>query len=245
MNEETLTFYYYGDGLTDGERREVEAALASDSAVAAQYRRLCQELDGFGSVETEPAPRHLVERWHDSITRAAAKDEVATQPSRSFHLGSFFWGSAVAASLALVVAIGFYMSGDEIGDIDPGNTVVDVPETTRADPSAALSRGLLVHFQESREQLVGLSPDANGERSELIQKIVQQNRLFQRAAASGDSQDLARVLRAFEPVLLRLADENVTPEDAAALQAQLAFELNIVLTKLSRNLSNKSDSIDI
>ena len=102
-----------------------------------------------------------------------------------------------------------------------------------------------MHFEESRNQLVGLSPDANGDRSLLIMGIIQQNRLFELAATRSDSQDLARVLRAFEPILLRLAADDISPEDAAALQSQLAFELNIVLTKLSRNLSKETDSIDI
>ena len=76
----------------------------------------------------------------------------------------------------------------------------------------------------------------------LALQIIEQNRLFERAADQNNSQSLARVFRAFEPVLLQLAAEDISPEDAAALQAQLIFELNVMLTKLSRDVSNETDT---
>jgi hypothetical protein len=48
------------------------------------------------------------------------------------------------------------------------------------------------------------------------------------------------VLRAFEPILLRLAATDIAPEDAEALRAQLAFELKIMLTKLERGSSKET-----
>ena len=67
-------------------------------------------------------------------------------------------------------------------------------------------------------------------------------RLFEQAAVNNDAQDLARVLRAFEPILLQLAADDVTPEKAEYLRAQLAFELNVMLTKLSHASSNKEQT---
>jgi DNA-binding FadR family transcriptional regulator len=67
--------------------------------------------------------------------------------------------------------------------------------------------------------------------------------MFERAAEQNDSKDLARVLRAFEPILMRLAADDIAAEDAEALQAQLAFELNVMLTKLGRNVSEDTDTI--
>ena len=74
----------------------------------------------------------------------------------------------------------------------------------------------------------------------LILHIVDQNRLFEQAAVNNDSQDLARVLRAFEPILLQLAADDVTPQRAEYLRAQLAFELNVMLTKLARDASDQT-----
>ena len=50
------------------------------------------------------------------------------------------------------------------------------------------------------------------------------------------------MLRAFEPILLRLAADDIAPEDAEALRAQLAFELNVMLTKLSRKPSKETQT---
>ena len=73
-------------------------------------------------------------------------------------------------------------------------------------------------------------------------QIINQNRLYQRAAEQNEADDLARVLRAFEPVLVRLAAEDLSDTDAEALRAKLAFELNVMLTKLSRDTSNETDT---
>ena len=67
--------------------------------------------------------------------------------------------------------------------------------------------------------------------------------LRSRAAEEHNSNDLARVLRAFEPILLRLAADDISEREAEALQAQLAFELNVMLTKLGRNLSEETGPI--
>lgn len=244
MNDDTLTLYYYDDGLTAAERLEVESALKSDPSLAERYRKLCMQLDGLKEFESESAPSHLVARWHDVIDRVAEREAfTVVKPGNSFHFGSFFWGTAVAAALALGIAIGIFMSGNGVDISVPGNNYV--VETPGEEAPMAFSRGLLVHFQESRDRLTGLDADANGKRGQLIMNIIQQNRLFERMAEQNESPDLARVLRAFEPILTRLAADDISPEDAAKLQAQLSFELNIVLTKLARQVSDNTDSIDI
>ena len=73
-------------------------------------------------------------------------------------------------------------------------------------------------------------------------QIINQNRLFERAAEQNNAADLARVLRAFEPILVQLAKEDLSDAEAQALRAKLAFELNVMLTKLSRDASNETDT---
>ena len=70
-------------------------------------------------------------------------------------------------------------------------------------------------------------------------RLIEQNRLFETAADHNNAPQLARVLRAFEPILLRLAATDTAPEDAAALRAQLSFELNVMLTKLAKESSDE------
>ena len=85
--------------------------------------------------------------------------------------------------------------------------------------------------------------ESEDDRLLLVAQIVEQNRLFERAAVQNNSHKVARVLRAFEPILLRLASDDLAPEDAEALRAQLSFELQIVLTKLAQDTSKEPQSI--
>jgi hypothetical protein len=239
MNDETLTLYYY-DELSHAEQREVEAALAADAELAERYRVLREELDGLMTSEAPAAPTHLVHQWHDVIDKAAERERVASVPlARPFFFGSFSWGAVAVVALALGIAIGIQLSGN-----DPVIDAGPVPVVTTTEPTGAFSRGLLVHFRDSREQLAGINPDMNGERQLLIQSIIDQNRLFEQLAEQNDAGDLARVLRAFEPVLVRLAADDVSPDEAARLQAQLSFELGVVLTKLNQHVSKGTEDTD-
>jgi len=213
INEETLTLYYYDDGLSAGERRAVAIALGDDAELAARYAALCRQLEQWREPDATKAPSHVVQRWHDSIDRAARAERVEPKKSGGpVHFMSFFWGAAITAALAIGVGIGVYFSAD--GSFDP--------------PVDDLRVSAL---------------DAGADRSLLVMQIIEQNRLFERTATMNNSPELARVLRAFEPILMRLASEDISPEDAAALRAQLAFELNVVLTKLARDTSYEAQTI--
>ena len=180
-------------------------------------------------------PSATVQRWHDALDAAAAEERANRRPQRTtVHPSSFFLGLAIAATLALGIAIGVFIGGDETVSYEPVGTVA----TSGNVLPDALSRGLQVHFRDSRAQIVNLS-DAD-DRTTLVLRIIEQNRMFENAATISDAPKLARVLRAFEPILLQLAADNLAPADAQALQAQLAFELNVMLTKLSAESSNDS-----
>ena len=104
-------------------------------------------------------------------------------------------------------------------------------------------RGLQVHLRESEQGLSATPFSATADRTLLITDIIEQNRRYEKVAQQNDSHGLARVLRAFDLVLVQLAAEDITPEEAEALQAKLLFELNVVLTKLSRDTSDEALSI--
>jgi anti-sigma-K factor RskA len=240
VTEDTLTLYYFNDGLTAAERSDVEAALGANAALAEEYRALCKELDDFADLPVPETPVNLAPRLHAALDEAAEQPRVSPVRDRpAFHFRSFVWGTAFAAALAVGIAIGFLIAPGTSPPVSP-----PVTATQTEDGSTSLSRGLLVHFRDSRDALSALDLSTNGERDQLIMNIVQQNRLFERMATQTDSQDLARVLRALEPILIKLASEDITPEEATRLQSQLAFELNVVLTKLSRQVSDNADAID-
>ena len=193
------------------------------------------ELIAAHRADLHSPPPATVQRWHDALDAAAADEQVVARPQRStLHPTSFFMGMAIAATLALGIAIGFFMG--DAGDKAAAPIQMANVNTPAGGVPVALSRGLQVHFRDSREQLMRL-PDAE-DRTMLVLRIIEQNRMFENAAANSDAPKLARVLRAFEPILLQLAANDLAPADAEALRAQLAFELNVMLTKLSAESSD-------
>lgn len=239
MNDDTLILYYYEDGLTEAERLEVRAALERDAALRGRYERLCKDLSGVAA-QAVPVPAAVEARWHASVERAAKRGRPrAGARTRAFHLPSFAWGAAVAAALVLGLAIGLYVSGERATEPPPG--VADAGNGPA--PAVAFARGFKVHLRESRRELANLPAAASRDREMLVRHMIEQNRLFERAASRNGADELARVLRAFEPILERLAAEDVTEAEAAALEAKLAFELNVMLTKLTRQVSEETGPI--
>jgi len=244
MHDEQLILYYYDDGLSDREKQQIEAALKDDASLAARYERLKSRLSDFTEAEVPPAPTHAVNRWHDSIDRAARMESNRlSKPGTPFSFMSFFWGAAVTAALAIGIGIGFYFSADSTVTPVLNNTVADTVTYPDASIPAAFTRSLQVHLRDSQREIARLPMDSDVDRALLMMGIIEQNRLFERAAEQKNSPNFARVLRAFEPILVRLAAEDISPEDVEALRAQLAFELNVMLTKLARETSEEPHSI--
>ena len=239
MNDETLILYYYKDGLTRREREEVASRLATDMETAERYRALCTDLQNVDLTVTAAPSSDMLHRWHDAVDRAA--DRVPAQSrNRGFHFGSFFWGAVVTAALAVGIGIGIFVSGD--GELQ------EIPEQQFAairSPSdnGAFLRGLQVHLREAGQELTSLPDTSAADRTSLIVRIIGQNRLFERSAELNDADDIARLLRAFDLVLMQLATEDITAEESAALQSKLLFELNVVLTKLAGDTSNEPETI--
>jgi hypothetical protein len=186
--------------------------------------------------DVHEAPSHLKQQWHNAIDEAAALERGhKREPEKSWHPTSFFWGMAVTAALALGISIGFFV-GEENGAVEPPYVAVN-PSQPDVVP-AAFTRGLQHHFRNSQLQLANL--DGSDDSALLVLRLIEQNRLFETAADHNNAPQLARVLRAFEPILLRLAATDTAPEDAAALRAQLSFELNVMLTKLAKESSDET-----
>lgn len=179
-------------------------------------------------VTHQPGP-HVVQQWHAAIDEAAALERGRRQePRRSRRVHAGLFGLAVTAALALGIGIGMFLDEPDIA-VTPSETIAG---------SDAFSRGLQHHLRDSRAQLVNFDQETDA--TLLVLEIIAQNRLYESAAEQNDAPQIARVLRAFEPILLRLAADNIAPEDAAALRDQLAFELNVMLTKLARDASDET-----
>jgi hypothetical protein len=180
----------------------------------------------------------------DGTTRSTAPrrfEQQTLRPSRTFHFPPS--PGAAPSRRRSCSRSGFGITHDRVVEPIPNGGLAQSGAAVDRPALVAFERGLEVHLEQSRQQIVGLPVDADQQRAALIMRMVQENRLFETAADRNGAQDLARVLRAFEPILLRLAADDVSPTEARALQAQLTFELNVMLTKLGRNVSDGTDTI--
>ena len=202
------------------------------------------ELVAAHRAETHKAPDHLVQQWHASIDEAAAIERGReAAPRAGWHPVSFLFGMAITAALALGVGIGYQWNEPAAVDRSEGSVAVIENGTVENRPGAmpvALTRGLQYHLRESQQLLVSVDEDTDT--TSMVLDIIEQNRLYEAAAENGNAPKLARVLRAFEPILLRLAADDIAPADAAALREQLSFELKVMLTKLARESSDDSQT---
>ena len=237
IDEDTLLLYYYNDGLDADERAAVQTALDSDSLLAARYARLSADLDGIAPADEAAAPEHLKHQWHAAIDSAAKLESQKSAPARQTR--PFMpWLGATAAALVIGIAIGIGVNPDP-DPVPDGLVDTMIPEAS----NAKFRRGLQVHLQDAKLDLEKSSELDADQQAILLMQIVMQNRAFERAAEANGAPDVARLMRAFEPILLRLAAEDVAPEDAESLRDQLAFELKAMLTKYQQSTSEDATSI--
>lgn len=243
INEETLTLYYYDDGLTENERRDVELALVRHPNLAAKYAELRHQFESWREPDEHRIPSHLVYRWQDSIKDAAMRESTDLQQSNAPRTSySLAWGGAVSVALAIGIGIGVYFSTNTQVDPVVDNHIAGSPVVVDFAVPVSFTRGLQLHLRDSEREITGLTVDSSGDRTALVMQIIEQNRVFERSAKLNNSANLARLLRAFEPILMRLASDDLAPADAAALRSQLSFELNVMLTKMAQDTSNDSHS---
>jgi hypothetical protein len=222
ITDEDLLLYYYRDGLDDAERARIGTALSQQPALAQRLHRLVAQLDTAASSPDVPVPAHIQQRWQTALDRAAQGVRPAATRSRS----AFRWQliAAAVAALALIVTVRVSMQSP------PNRTAHSTSPQSAADDAAAYERGLRWHLASTEQQLAKLDTAQPDERARLIETIIEQNRMYALAAERANEPQLARVLRAFAPILESLAHEG---RDASASDlAQLNFELRVMQARL-------------
>ena len=230
INDDDLLLYFYQDGLDAARREAITQLLRSDLELARRYQQMRAELNQIPAPEESMPSATAQDRWRLRLQQRAAA-ALPSHPPRSH------WTLALAgATLVLLgVAIGTRIA-------EQSAPVAAPPIAAVADP-LPLQRGLRSHFRDARAVLAQLPLDDAARRSELVNDIVAQNRLYERAALAQGDERLARVLRAFEPVLAELAEAPVEGESDSGARAQLDFELAVMQTKMSRSPSKIVQSL--
>jgi hypothetical protein len=215
ISDDDLLLYYYRDGLDATQRARVGTALAEQPELARRLHRLVAQLDTVADMPEVPVPPHVQQRWENALGRLAP----AKRQPRSF--AAFHWQAAAAAIVAVVLLVSVQLLL---------RSPQEQPIADATPVQSAYERGLRWYLASTEQGLAELDRAQPEERARLIATIVEQNRMYALAAERANEPQLARVLRAFTPILESLA---VEPGEASASDvAQLSFELRVMQARL-------------
>lgn len=234
INNERLTLYFYRDGLSDKEYQDIQAEIEIDPELKLRYQQLCEQLDQLENhLHENEVPVATMRRWQNTLDRLGAAETKESLFSHWFHQPLKL--AAMTAMVVLVMGFGVVI-GLNLSDrqtLDISGQGLPLAEND------AFAQGLRAYLSDTEMLLTGMDVGDSSRREQLIAEILSQNRMYISAAEKSNAPGLARVLRAFEPVLMSLAgDQNSNVEIQLAV-TQLAFELNVVQTKL-RHAASKS-----
>lgn len=223
ITDDDLLLYHYRDGLDTAERARIGAAISNDPQLAQRLQGLVARLDAAAAMPEVPVPADVQQRWQAALEREAQNDgkrDDARVPRAGRFFSNLQWSVAAAAVAVLAVVVTLQL------------TSRPSPPPTAAAPTeaSAYERGLKFHLASTEQQLAGLDSATPEERARLIETIVSQNRIYALAAERAGEPQLARVLRAFAPILEGLAHDG---GDSSADIAQLSFELRVMQGRLS------------
>jgi hypothetical protein len=233
ISDDELLLYHYRDGLEPADRARIGAALAADPEVARRLHALVARLDAVAAIPEVPVPEAVQQRWRAALDRHASTATRVTPIVRRKPFAQPRWLAAAAAVAA--VALVFVLQRSP----DPNTAPVANNPPTSAPEASAYEKGLKEHLATTEQRLVSLSSATPEERAVLIGTILDQNRLYALAAERAGEPQLARVLRAFAPIL-----EDVAAGGAGASEtslAQLNFELRVMQARLAADGSQPSN----
>lgn len=211
ISDDDLLLFHWRDGLSAERQAEIAEALRRDRGLQQRYVELSTDLAVLAD-----AP----EMGQDELFNARLRRSLGATPAHKRRI----WPIAIAASVLLAIAIPLGMRAP-----DQAELAADLANGQR------VQRSVQTHLLLASQQLKDLPSVPEADRQTIVQIWLTENRGLARAAeAAGDAQ-LARTLRAFEPLLLDLLR---TPASTAnADRQQLAFEWQVMQTKLAKSTS--------
>jgi hypothetical protein len=228
IDDDELLLYHYRE-LDEAERARIGAALAAQPELARRLHSLVARLDAAAATPEVPVPAQTQQRWQAALERAT-RGEMSAAPARRRPFSQPLWLAAAAsiAVVALVFAISSWMRApapEVTADVtNPAAQSVATPQD-----SSAYANGLKVHLASTERRIASLGEATPEERARLIETIVAQNRIYALAAERAGEPQLARVLRAFNPILEDLAKGGAS---GTADISQLSFELRVMQARL-------------
>jgi len=224
INDDELLLYHYRE-LDAADRARIGAALAAQPELAQRLQSLVARLDAAAAIPEVPVPAAALERWRVALDHAATQTRVAQAPRR--FSAPLMWQAAAAAVtvFALIFSIQRVMQPEP-----PPVARESVPAESAPDDVSAYEHGLKFHLASTERRIASLGDASPEERARLVEAIISQNRMYALAAERAGEPQLARVLRAFNPILESLAQGR--GDSTAADIAQLSFELRVMQARL-------------
>jgi hypothetical protein len=243
ISDDDLLLYYYRDGLDAAERARIGAALSEQPEIAQRLHRLIGRLDEVAALPEVPVPAYVRQRWQVALERAAVQGDasrVVAAGRRYFtHLR---WPAAAAAAVAVLALAGILSIPLMMRPSLNRPTATALPASTQAVPSmddaSAYKRRLRWHLANTEQRLASLDSVTPDEANRLIETIIAQNEMYALAAERAHDPRLARVLRAFAPILESLWHDG--KESSESSIAQLNFELRAMQARLSAETDTPS-----
>ena len=235
ISDDDLLLYHYRE-LDAAERARVSAALSEQPDVARRLHALVARLDAVAALPEVPVPAHTQQRWQAALEHASR--EHRAMPARRPALTQRRWQLAAAAVLVLALGVTLRQvwapgSGQGNGNIATTDTPAasGTPAATGTPSASPYENGLKFHLASTERRLASLEGASPEERARLVDAIIGQNRIYALAAERAGEPQLARVLRAFTPILEDVAQGR--GELTASSLAQLNFELRVMQARLS------------
>jgi hypothetical protein len=232
ISDDDLLLYHYRE-LEPADRARISTALSQQPELAQRLHALVARLDAVAALPEVPVPVQTQQRWQAALDRASHEDralhENRAAQARRPAFTQMRWQLAAAA--VAVVALGLVLRQVLPPAGESTTTTATQPTVEEAEPASAYENGLKFHLASTERRLASLEGASPEERARLVEAIIGQNRIYALAAERAGEPQLARVLRAFTPVLEDVAQGR--GEVTANSLAQLNFELRVMQARLS------------
>ena len=225
MTDDELLLFHLADGLSTDRIEKIRIALENDAVLRDRLAQLRANLTTLKQTDSEALPAAVQRRLQLKLQQlhTASLPPVGEPFWRLHKQSTWLLPAFTAGSGALLMW--FYTQGIE-------------PNARPAQHQQAQTMSLpalRAHLLQTQALLENFDPNDAQKRALLVEIINQNQNYAERAQRLGRA-DLARVLRALEPVLVEV--ENLKePSARAALIDQFEFEANSLQTKLQAHAS--------